>query len=168
MNNNSTLKIKDKKVVLCKTDTKEITIPEGITTIGSDAFACLNLKKVHLPKSLKVIGKGAFYGCNNLTTINLNDNIKTICGGAFFECYSLSNITLSKNLTTIGEFAFCSCDNLHSIVIPPNVKYIGALAFRECGDLTIYCEIDKQPNTWHKDWNLDDNKVVWGYKGSIK
>ena len=49
----------------------EITVPEGVKTIGSLAFqSCSSLTTVSLPKSLVAINTGAFYICNSLTTVN--------------------------------------------------------------------------------------------------
>lgn len=50
----------------------KITIPEGITTIESYAFANLTkLEEVVLPSTLTRIGVGAFIGCERLRKINL-------------------------------------------------------------------------------------------------
>ena len=47
-----------------------LTLSEGIKTIGSNAFQnCTGLKKLLLPSSLTSIGDLAFNGCNNLTNI---------------------------------------------------------------------------------------------------
>ncbi len=67
-------------------------------------------------------------------------------------------------LERIGESAFFGCINLEKIFIPKSVQYIGRNAFKNCPKLTIYCEADKQPNTWDKDWNPDNRTVVWGVK----
>ncbi len=47
----------------------ELVIPEGVSSVGSDAFAYSSLTMISLPKTLGTIGNYAFYGCNNLLTI---------------------------------------------------------------------------------------------------
>ena len=53
----------------------EVTIPEGITNIRSDAFEdCRNLETVYCPKSLKRIEENAFYDCPKLKEVILQDD----------------------------------------------------------------------------------------------
>ena len=42
----------------------EVVLPEGITTIGKNAFGYSSLKQINLPSSLTSIDKNAFIGCN--------------------------------------------------------------------------------------------------------
>ena len=45
-------------------DFKEITIPEGVTVIGDEAFAtCESLEYVSLPDSMETLHNGLFSGC---------------------------------------------------------------------------------------------------------
>ena len=70
-----------------------VEIPEGITTIGLDAFGnCLKLKDVKLPSTLKEIDRGVFW-----------------------NCISLKQITIPASVTTIGEFSFYHCNALTDI-----------------------------------------------------
>ena len=44
---------------------KKVTIPEGVTIIGENAFEnCTSLTEINIPDSVTSIGKGAFKGCN--------------------------------------------------------------------------------------------------------
>ena len=46
----------------------DVVIPEGVTSIGSEAFrGCSGLTSVTIPKSVTSIGKRAFYSCPKLT-----------------------------------------------------------------------------------------------------
>ena len=48
----------------------EVTIPDGVTSIGNSAFwDCKSLTSITIPDSVTEIGKGAFLGCKNLTSI---------------------------------------------------------------------------------------------------
>ena len=47
-----------------------VTIPEGVTSIGLDAFfGCSGLTTVTIPSSVTNIGDDAFKNCTQLTTI---------------------------------------------------------------------------------------------------
>jgi hypothetical protein len=82
-----------------------IFIPEGVTSIGDEAFAYnTDNMMVMLPSTLKTIGKGAFR--NNL----------------------LGTIELPEGLETIGRYAFDS-NSITTVVIPESVTGLDALAF---------------------------------------
>ncbi len=54
---------------------KSIALSEGVTTIGNTAFLfCKSLTTVSIPGSVTGIGNDAFYGCNTLTTVNVHGN----------------------------------------------------------------------------------------------
>ncbi|MCR5010121.1 MAG: leucine-rich repeat domain-containing protein [Clostridia bacterium] len=53
-----------------RTDITSIEISEGVTVIGSYAFArCTNVESASLPKSLTTVDRNAFYNCNSLATV---------------------------------------------------------------------------------------------------
>ena len=50
-----------------------VVIPEGVTSIGTNAFLnCDKLKAINIPKSITNIYNGAFLGCDNLTDVYYN------------------------------------------------------------------------------------------------
>ena len=58
---------------------KRVTIPVGITRIGSYAFhSCESLECVRLPSSVIMIGSNAFTNCKNLTTVDILAEIGSI------------------------------------------------------------------------------------------
>ena len=72
---------------------KGVTIKEGITTVGDNAFAyCEELASVSLPNSLISIGEGAFAECDKLKSVVIPKNVTTIGSGAFVSA-GLSSIT---------------------------------------------------------------------------
>ena len=70
-----------------KTEVKMITISEGITHIGNEAFAAMiNLYKVTLPSTLTTIGEKAFYYTTRLKIITIPASVANIAEDAFENC----------------------------------------------------------------------------------
>ena len=63
-----------------------VTIPNSVTTIGSEAFSdCTNLQKVNIGNSVKTIGEFAFNKCTNITQISSEAVVPPTCeSGVFF------------------------------------------------------------------------------------
>lgn len=62
----------------------DLSIPEGVTSIGSCAFYnCVSFTSISLPESLTSIGSSAFDGCTNFTSISLPESLTSIGSYAF-------------------------------------------------------------------------------------
>ena len=54
-------------------------IPEGVTSIGDEAFSfCSSLKEITIPDSVEEIGMGVFYGCSSLKEITISEGVTSI------------------------------------------------------------------------------------------
>lgn len=112
---------------------KEIIIPDSITTISRNAFACFYyLTEFVVPNHITNIEEGAFHGCVNLKSITLPNTIKIINGDTFGFCISLEEITLPNSVEEIKGNAFKDCHQLTSITIPNSVVAIDQTAFNSC------------------------------------
>ena len=120
----------------CKSLTS-VTIPNSVTSIGDYAFIhCSSLTSVTLGNSVTSIGKEAFRDCSSLTSITIPNSVTSIGNGAFMWCSGLTSVTLGNSVTSIEADAFYRCENLTSITIPNNVTSIGDYAFSACWSLT--------------------------------
>lgn len=156
-------------------------LPDSTKHIGDGAFSgCEDLVAITLPAGLITIGTDAFAQCYGLENINLSDcvNLTTIKEGAFFAS-ALTDITLPASLTTLESGAFQSCDNLTSVNFSDNSSLtsinLGAFAFCDklttinltnCSDLidivglsSIQVIIDNSKYT-SKDKNGNDNCLI--------
>ncbi|MBQ2688016.1 MAG: leucine-rich repeat protein [Clostridia bacterium] len=123
-----------------KKNLKSVTIPEGVTYIGFDAFAgCTNLEEINLPDSLQnmhymYIDQSAYYrnpdnwenGVLYVSNHLVDTDPKKISGT--FE--------VKEGTVSITMLAFDGCKDLTEVVLPDSLKYIGGSAFRDCDTLT--------------------------------
>ena len=122
---------------IVKTSLTSITLPNSVTSIGSNAFeGCSGLTTITLSNSITSIGSNAFYVCSGLTTITLPNSVTSIGTYAFADCNRLTTITLPNSLTSIGEAAFYVCSGLTTITLSNSITSIGSNAFGGCSGLT--------------------------------
>lgn len=111
-----------------------IQLPDGLATIGNDAFAsCHNLTEILLPQQVREIGEWAFTDCH-LTKIAIPPLVSEIKAETFFQCEELIDVKLPDNLVSIGNGAFAHCSKLREITIPNSVTTMGC-AFYNCENL---------------------------------
>lgn len=81
------------------TDIKSVTMPNTITTIGSEAFAyCEGLTYIVIPSSVTSIGANAFYDCTNLGYVFCySPTPPTIQSTTFSDLYSLATLVVPND-----------------------------------------------------------------------
>lgn len=113
-----------------------LSLPEGLTQIGSWAFAdCADISVVAIPGSVETVGRSAFRRCTGMTMLTLNEGIQTIGMSAFEQCVSLSDLRLPDSLLYLDHHAFYMCENLAYVTIPGHVRTIGSGVFSYCTNL---------------------------------
>lgn len=90
-------------------------IPNSVLAIGDYAFCGVKLTDITIPDGVQTIGENAFNGCPALQSISLPNSIRTICDGAFYGCPSLEKITIPLGTASIGEDAFSHCGKLNGV-----------------------------------------------------
>lgn len=114
---------------------KECIVKEGTLVIGDFAFANSKLSFIVLPDSIRVIGRGAFYGCKNLKRIVIPPSVTSLNEYVFMNCESLTRISIPSSVINIGKYTFRGCKKLEDISISSCVMHIGRDAFSFCSNL---------------------------------
>ena len=129
------IKIND-RVFSGNTNLTTVTLPEGLTTLGSDAFnSCKSLRAVKVSSGVEAIPSNCFYECSSLESVSLPEGLVEIGASAFYECQNLESVALPESLTTLGDYAFISCKLLKTIKIPSGVTAIPRSCFFGCSSL---------------------------------
>lgn len=99
--------------------TGEFVIPEGVESIGENAFYKSSLTSVILPQSIVKINRYGF-AYSELTNIEFPSSL-TETGDYAFINSALKNVTLNDGLISIGTSAFANT-NISEIYIPDSVE----------------------------------------------
>ena len=95
------------------------TIPEGITSIGNQAFVKANFSSVIIPETVSSIGWAAFYDNTHLTTIDIPSSVTSMSSWVFNECSALYKVTLHNTTPpTLGTGVFNGTNSSLSIFVP--------------------------------------------------
>ena len=146
-------------------DVQSVSLPNTLTSIGSNAFRNIKAGRIKFSNNLKSIGENAFYG-SELNFVDLSDTkVELISNFAFANCKKLSAIKLPKNLKTIGDGAFYS-STIKSVDVPQSVASIGKAAFTDCLSLWKVKLNNPQTNIYFEGENSANNAIGFDSKGN--
>lgn len=92
------------------TDISTCKINKNTKIIAGYAFAdCKNLNDIIIPDGVRSIGENAFSDCG-LTNINLPEGLTYLDHSAFSGCSDLTNVSVPDSLTYMGDFVFLGCN----------------------------------------------------------
>jgi hypothetical protein len=116
-------------------DVRRVRIDKSVKIIPERAFEHRrNLIYVEFHDGIEIIEEWAFHGCRSLRSIKLL-GVKFIEKKAFYDCIGLTDVEFGGRLETIEYQAFNWCTSLRSGTIP-SVRTIGYRAFNNCKQLT--------------------------------
>ena len=115
---------------------KNLSLPEGLLTVGDYAFTGCKLENITLPESIEHIGDGAF------------DSVLNGAGSVDFSSL--------VNLKTIGLRAFSYCDSIKEVNLPDSIERVERYAFLKTGAMENFIENARKTNS------ADDNFWISG------
>ena len=136
-------RIPDRAFQNTKINSKDICIPNTVTSIGSYAFYNTAISgSLAIPNSVTEIGERAFENCRELNSLFLPSNLKRIENRTFNACGFSGGLTIPNSVTEIGEKAFYNCTGFNgTLTLSNKLETIGVSAFYGCtgftGSLTL-------------------------------
>lgn len=130
---------------------KYVTLPEGLTAIGSYAFYnCTMLESVVIPDGATSIGNYAFYGCAGMKelTVPISAKVTDSPNYTFYGCKNIDKITIKKGNGTSHDYTVSNSaphtyyaytpwyiSGCSTVVIEDGVTSIGSFMFYRCTEL---------------------------------
>ena len=103
-----------------------IMIPEGVTSIGQEAFYnCDSVKYLSLPSTITYLGPSIMRDSTGLEFVDFNENANAINldnWGHFSGCSGLKAVSLPDGIEIINNRFMVSCSNLQAVYLPANLK----------------------------------------------
>ncbi len=134
------------------TSLKNIEIPEGVTYIGTFAFANSGLVRIELPSTLKYLtarnqslskSSASFQNGMALTSLTSFATYEKYMAAQFANCADLEEVILPAKLDSLGVRTFWNTPKLKKItysgasedgnVLPVDLKYVGGFQFAQSG-----------------------------------
>ena len=113
-----------------------INLPSTLTSMGSETFYSSELKgTITLPGALTALPNNAFGYCERLTGVSFSEGLQSIGNNTFQNCKQLTEVSLPQSLKTIGNSAFINCYRMRSVALPDALESIGSNAFEDCDSM---------------------------------
>ena len=125
------------KTIIIPNGLSSITIPDGVTTIGTDMLQGnrTGLTNVTIPNSVVRIGENAFHNTGIWNNTPNNSVVYADKWAVGFKGVMPSNLTFKPNTAGISDKAFYGY-GMTAVTVPESVKIIGFGAFKDCNNLT--------------------------------
>lgn len=123
------------------TNLESVVLGDQVTTIGMNAFSDCALKEISLPENLTSISSNALSGNASLETVHIN-SIKALPNYMFNKCKGLKKVTVGKKVSELNKGIFSGVPLLESLTADPeNTSVIiqDDMLYSADGKTLVYC-----------------------------
>ena len=128
---------------------EEVIIPSNVKVIGNSFVSCISLKEISLPNSVTTIGSNAFEYCENLERVYFGKNVSVLGADTFKNASSIKEFSVHKdnpyfrslhgNLYSLngdgeleGLVRYAIGKTETSFALPEGLSQIKQYAFKDC------------------------------------
>ena len=120
-----------------------VDLGNSLMSIANGSFMGTAITAITIPNTVTSIGSQAFQECSNLTSVIIPDGVTNIGEYAFTQCRNLQSITIPNSVTSIGDNAFMGCNSLSAITFEPtSPPALGNYAIDRYSAVIIYVPCD--------------------------
>lgn len=110
-----------------------VSLPASVVNIPQGTFSgCGNIQPFQIPEGITTIGNNAFYNCWSFNS-EIPTTVTSIGESAFYNS-ALTNVVIQEN-TSVGSSAFNNCFNLTTVVLPTTFYDDVYSLLGNCGNL---------------------------------
>ncbi len=113
-------------------DIEKVTLPGSVVEIANNAFEASALREITLAEGLTTIGDDAFKNAKELRAVKLPNSLTKMGMAAFRNCASLRNVEFGTGLEKIPSFAFDGCVSIGYLKLPINIANFGTRWYYGC------------------------------------
>ena len=113
-----------------------IVLPSTLKTIGSNALAQSGITAISIPAGVTAIGTDAFHDCDSLESVTIPAGVTVVKESTFYDCGALTDVVITEGVTTIESYAFAFCESLETVTLPESLATIDMAAFNKDNNLT--------------------------------
>ena len=124
-----------------------IVLPEGLQTIGNNAFYSASLWSIRIPASVTSLGESAFRSNPYMHTVEFAEGSQLQTIGAYcFQESGVKSISLPHTVTSIGNYGFYKCGALDTLILSDALTSLPTEMCEDCTNLS-YVQFPHNLNT---------------------
>jgi hypothetical protein len=152
----------------CEKTAETVEIPAEIdgmpvTAVGATAFYGLDVTSVTIPEGVTSIGSGAFWHCKKLQSVKLPSTLTEIAAHGFTDCQELEELSIPKSVNAIGADAFTDTPWLEAQKKKSGFVIVNGILIDATA--AVAAEQEKIAEQKKADANSRDNVLKWREPG---
>ncbi len=143
------------------TTIRAIDFPQGITTIGINAFSPSSIEYVELPETVTKLENNSFYGCNTLKNISIPASCTSVGYAAFHGCNNLEKVVIKfDNPDVFAHGVFSSGNHDFDLFVPKD-------SFNDFYNSSKFTNVKTNLKLWNVNLTISDFNNGQSYNGNI-